>query len=190
LKGDELPRFFAALAAEEDELFRDFFSVTLYTGARRWNVLSMRWADVDLESATWVIPAADFKTRRPMHVVLSIEALEILKRRKQHAVTEWVFPSRGKKGHLVEPKTAWERLRERSGLKDLRIHDLRRTLGSWQAAGGSSLPVIGKSLGHTQASTTQIYARLDLEDVRLSVAKATAAIKAASDKKQEVPRTN
>lgn len=42
----------------------------------------------------------------------------------------------------------------------LRLHDLRRTVGSWLAMGGASLPLIGKVLNHSNASTTQIYARL------------------------------
>lgn len=179
LRADELPKFFAAVADEADETMRDFFVVALFTGARRGNVQAMRWADVNLNTGTWAIPPGQFKARRPMNVVLSAEALDVLKRRREVLTGEYVFPSHGKRGHLVEPKGAWERLRERSGLADLRIHDLRRTLGSWQAAGGSSLPVIGKSLGHSQPSTTAIYARLDLDDVRESVAAASAAIKAA-----------
>ena len=179
LNANELPKFFKAVANEPDETFRDFFLVALYTGARRGNVQAMRWADLDLKAETWTIPAVQFKTRKPMTVILSAEVVKILKRRKKYAEGEYVFPSHGKRGHLVEPKGAWERLRQRSGLPDLRIHDLRRTLGSWQAAAGSSLPIIGKSLGHTQPSTTQIYARLDLDDVRESVATATAAMAAA-----------
>ena len=61
-------------------------------------------------------------------------------------------------------------------MRDLRIHDLRRTLGSWQAAGGSSLSVIGRSLGHKQVQTTAIYARLGLGPVRESVERATSAM--------------
>jgi integrase len=68
-------------------------------------------------------------------------------------------------------------------LSDLRIHDLRRTLGSWQAAGGSSLQIIGKSLGHKLASTTAIYSRLNLDPVRESVGRATDAILAAATPK-------
>jgi len=176
LNANELPKFFKAVADEPDETFRDFFMVALFTGARRSNVQAMRWADVDLDSKTWTIPAEQFKTRKPMNVVLSAEVVRVLKRRRKYAIGEYVFPSHGRRGHLVEPKGAWERLRQRSGLADLRIHDLRRTLGSWQAATGASLPIIGKSLGHTQASTTQIYARLDLDAVRESVATATAAM--------------
>jgi integrase len=61
----------------------------------------------------------------------------------------------------------------------LRIHDLRRTLGSWQAALGTSLPIIGKSLGHQSLEATQIYSRLELDPVRQSVERAGAALLAA-----------
>jgi integrase len=61
-------------------------------------------------------------------------------------------------------------------LPDLRIHDLRRTLGSWQAKTGASLVIIGKSLNHKSPSATAIYARLDLDPVRQSVNTATAAM--------------
>jgi integrase len=65
-------------------------------------------------------------------------------------------------------------------LANLRIHDLRRSLGSWQALTGASLQIIGKSLGHTRPETTQIYSRLTLDPVRESVEKATEAIRVAA----------
>lgn len=61
-------------------------------------------------------------------------------------------------------------------MSDLRIHDLRRTLGSWQAKNGASLVVIGKSLNHKSQQATAIYARLDLDPVRESVNTATKAM--------------
>ena len=81
---------------------------------------------------------------------------------------------------MTDPKAAWDRVRERAGLPDVRMHDLRRTLGSWQAATGASLPVIGKSLGHKSTAVTQVYARLDLDPVRLSVNTAVAAMTLAA----------
>jgi integrase len=78
----------------------------------------------------------------------------------------FVFPSHGKQGHLTDLSRAWARLCERAKLADLRIHDLRRTLGSWLAVSGASLTLIGKVLNHSQVSTTQIYARLNLDSVR------------------------
>ena len=61
-------------------------------------------------------------------------------------------------------------------LNNLRPNDLRRTLGSWQAATGASLAIIGKSLGHRSVASTQIYAHLSIEPVRDSVQRATDAM--------------
>ncbi|WP_017232904.1 site-specific integrase [Pandoraea sp. B-6] len=58
-------------------------------------------------------------------------------------------------------------------LPDIRIHDLRRTLASWQVKTGATLPVIGKSLNHRSPATTAVYARLDHDPVREAVTKAT-----------------
>ncbi len=62
------------------------------------------------------------------------------------------------------------------GLMDIRLHDIRRTFGSYQAITGASLQVIGKSLGHKSSQSTQIYARLNLDPVRASIEKATSAM--------------
>jgi integrase len=219
LQSDELPRFFASLAAEHNENMRDFFLLALLTGARRSNVLAMQWADVSLERAEWRIKLT--KNGDPQVVALSPEAVRILLARKEHATSAFVFPSNSAPGHLVEPKNAWRRILDRdelnqlikriteagfvfdipeaeplaTGLKrarkqadelkvdranarlgDLRIHDLRRTLGSWQAAAGASLSIIGKSLNHRSTATTAIYARLNIDPVRESVNRATEAM--------------
>jgi integrase len=80
----------------------------------------------------------------------------------------------------MRPNGAWQALCTRAGFTDLWIHDLRRTLGSWQAASGASLQVIGKSLGHRSIQATAIYSRLNLDPVKVSVDAATAAMKAAA----------
>ena len=61
-------------------------------------------------------------------------------------------------------------------MTDLRIHDLRRTMGSWQARTGASMVIIGKSLGHKSHQATAVYARLDLDPVRQAMETATAAM--------------
>ncbi|MGZ8913839.1 MAG: tyrosine-type recombinase/integrase [Methylobacter sp.] len=138
LQSDELPRFFDALIKEENLDMREYFLVALLTGVRRSNVLAMRWDEINLERGEWRIITKGNSTQT---VALSPEVVTILSERQQAAINEWVFPSTGKTGHLVEPKKAWKRLLARAGLSDLRIHDLRRTLGSWQAKTGASLLV-------------------------------------------------
>lgn len=163
---EEFPRFEAALS-EEPEIFQDFFWLCLYTGARSGNVMSMNWKEIDLDLKIWQIPIEKFKNGDSHVVPLSETACAILKRRRMSSdLSSFVFPSSGKTGHLVEPKSAWKRITERANLKDLRIHDLRRTNGSYMAIEGYSSYVIGKMLGHLDQRSTQIYARLDLKTVR------------------------
>jgi integrase len=174
LQGDELPAFFESLAQEVNETVRDYVFISLLTGARRSNVQEMRWLEISWDRATWRIPQT--KSGEPQTVALSPIAIRILETRRAASLTQWVFPGTGRSGHLVEPKTAWKRILKRAGIEDLRLHDLRRTLGSWQAATGASLPVIGKSLGHKSLAATQIYAHLELDPVRASVNRATDAM--------------
>lgn len=88
----------------------------------------------------------------------------------------WVFPTTGTSGHYIEPKRAWAALLLAAKIKDLRVHDLRRTLGSWQAALGANLAVIKETLGHRDISTTMIYSRLNLDPIRQAMEAATTAI--------------
>ena len=181
LQADELPRFFKALDEEPNETLRDYIFISLLTGARRANVLAMRWKELDLDQGTWEIPRT--KNGKPQTVALTPEAIEVLRARKKETSSFFVFQGRGRTGHLIEPMKGWRRILKRAGIKNLRIHDLRRTLGSWQAITGSSLPIIGKSLNHKSASTTQIYARLNLDPVRESIQRATVAMFEAGSRK-------
>jgi len=182
IQGDELPRFFQALADELNETIRDYVLLSLLTGARKANVLSMQWKDVNLKRGEWRI--RETKSGTPQTVTLSPEVLTVLRsrirNRKPSEPTTFVFPSNGSSGHLIEPKKGWKRILKRAGIDDLRIHDLRRTLGSWQAKTGASMAIIGKSLNHKNQNTTAIYARLDLDPVRDSVNTATSAMMAAA----------
>ncbi|MBX7075611.1 MAG: tyrosine-type recombinase/integrase [Pirellulales bacterium] len=185
LRASELPAFFKALeAAPADQ--HDFFMLLLLTGQRRGAVQAMKWIDLDLDAGVWTIPATDSKNGEAITLPLVPKALAILVGRKNDS--PFVFPSRGKSGHIVEPKKGWKEITTAAGLEGLRIHDLRRTLGSWQAAQGVATATIGKALGHAHGSrATHVYARLDLEPVRQAVTNATAAILAAA--KPETKKT-
>jgi integrase len=219
LQAAELPRFFKALNAEPNDTLRDYFLVSLLTGARRANVLAMKWREIDFDRTEWRIPRT--KNNEPQTVPLMPEAAAILKRRQEGSASAFVFPGPGETGHLVEPKSGWHRILDRDELEqltsrllakgkafevehaealphalqraravakklhidlegvrmpDIRIHDLRRTLGSWQARTGASLAIIGKSLGHRMPQTTAIYARLDVDPVRQAMETATSAM--------------
>ena len=184
IQPNELPRFFKALDEEENQIAKDYIYISLYTGARKANVLAMKWDEVNFTTKEWRIP----KTKNGEAVTLPLvkEAIDILeKRKKQNSKMDlpdlqkqYVFPSIGSKsGYLQDPKKAWDRILKKAEISDLRIHDIRRTLGSYQAITGASLPIIGKSLGHKSSQATQIYSRMNLDPVRQSVEKAVELIK-------------
>lgn len=175
IQAAELPALWAALESEPDA---DFFRLALFTGARRGNVVTARWDQIDLAAAEWRIPIT--KGGRPLLVPLSGPAVEILKKRRKSIAGEWVFPGLDGSAPMAVPKHAWNRIRKAAGVPDLRIHDLRRSLASWQASTGANLSTIGKSLGHASIEATKIYAHADLAAVRQSVETATAAILAAA----------
>lgn len=191
---DEIERFAAGVESLRTEKSRDFIWLALFTGARRSNVASMEWGEINWAEKTWAIPISKSKTKKVMVIHLPTRAVEILERRRNKSMpgARYVFPSTASAaGHYVEPKDAWTRVKQVSGLTDIRIHDLRRTLGSWQAERGESLKIIGESLGHGKKSTrtTEIYARKGKRAVRLAVEEATTAMgktmKAASKQKKK-----
>lgn len=194
LQPDELGRFFEAVVAEPNTIIRDFILLALLTGARRSNVCAMHWREIDLKAATWKIKRT--KNGESQTVTLCPEAIEILKARQEDTKGGFVFPGTGKTGHIVEPRKGFQRVLERAGIPHGRDvengmipHDLRRTLGSWQARTGASLAIIGKSLNHKSTQTTAIYARLDLDPVRQSVNTATAAMFEAAGLKEKAEIT-
>ena len=179
LSPDELMRFFKAIDSEGEHV-KDFFRLLLYTGGRKSNVLQMRFS----EAADNVWRPTRWKNGDAVAIPLVPEAVEIIERRRRDAETDAVFPGR-KSGvqFMTEPRVQWKRIRQSAGLQDVHIHDLRRTLGSWQASQGTSLPIIGAMLGHRPGSpATAIYARLMLDPVREAAENAVTAMLATTKK--------
>lgn len=172
---DEIPRFLAAVDSLRSQTARDFFRMLLFTGARRSNVAAMQWRDINMEAGVWTVVANESKNKEPMPIVLAEQALEILKRRRGES--KWVFPSaKSETGHFAWPKTSWKQMLAKSGLTNLRIHDLRRTMGSWMLKIGTPLAIIGESLGHRSLSATHVYTRFQFDQVRESVSSAVNAM--------------
>ena len=186
LQPEELERFFQAVELERTEGnpdISDYLLLSLFTGARRSNVLAMQWTELDLNMNQWRIKGEDSKNKSIMLIPLVEEALEILNRRRQMASSVFVFPSHGMTGHLQEPKKGWVRVKKRADLENVRLHDLRRTMGSFQTITGASTAIVGKTLGHKNPSSTAVYARMTIDPVRDAMEKAVAAMKAPVEKK-------
>lgn len=188
LRPDEVQKFFTAVDQLQRETSRDFIYLAVFTGARRGNLCSMRWDEIDMDQAVWTIPREKFKGKRAKAIPLIGPALEILQKRLQSRAADnpWVFPGGGKLGHMVEPKTAMEKVRELSGIQDLRFHDLRRSLGAWMNNSGINLRLIQTTLGHANIATTAAhYTPTEHEAVRAATSAVIEAIIKKSGKAGE-----
>jgi integrase len=186
LQPEELENFFQAVEEERqvgNPDIADYLLLSIYTGARRSNVLAMKWSDIDFNREQWRISGEQSKNKSIMIVPLVGEVMGILIRRRDMASSVFVFPSHGKTGHLQEPKTGWARILNRAGLENVRLHDLRRTMGSYQTIGGASTAIVGKTLGHKNPTSTAVYARMTLDPVREAMEKAVALMKTPVEKK-------
>ena len=189
LRGDELSRLIKALAADPDRRAANIVRMLLLTGARRGEVMSMRWADVDLKTGTWSKPAASTKQAEDHEVPLSAPARQLLSEiaaKQKKPLGTYVFPSDGKTGHVVEIKRAWRTICKTAGITGLRVHDLRHSFASQLASSGASLPLIGALLGHSNPTTTHRYAHL-FDDPQRAAVERVAAIIDSADKHTEEP---
>lgn len=154
----EIGPLMEAIGEQPDPWVRSFYVLLLLTGSRKSELLRAKWEDVDLDRRELRIPQT--KQRKPHVIPLSGAALQVLENVPRQLGNPHIFCGRKPRSHLVNVSKSWRRIRERAGLPDVTIHDLRRTTGSWLAMSGASLPVIGKVLGHRDTAATQVYARL------------------------------
>ena len=149
----------------------------MFTGARKEEILSLKWSYIDFERGVALLP--DSKTGFKA-LQLPAPALAVLERLPK--ISEWVLPAASASGHMVNIGEAWGDVRKQSGLTGWRLHDLRHAFASMMVNSGASLPIVGKILGHTQASTTQRYAHLEENPARKAAEAAAAKIADAINK--------
>jgi integrase len=187
---DELPRLCTALAEHADKDAADIIRLLLLTGARKGEVLGMRWNDVDLSKGVWSKPASSTKQKELHSAPLSAAARQLLsERRGKGPVGEFVFRGDGVTGHRLDIKRNWKKLTKAAGITGLRVHDLRHSFASQLVSAGSSLPLIGALLGHSNPKTTARYAHMFDDPMRAAVEKVGAVIDAASNGKPASPPT-
>ena len=103
LQPQEFPAFFEALEEEYNTQAKNYIWLSLLTGARKANVLAMRWDEIDFGRNLWHIP--ETKNGESLDVPLVEEAVRRLKAIQETSDSEWVFPSStSSTGHLQDPK--------------------------------------------------------------------------------------
>ena len=168
LNSAQLERFRAEV--QSDPIWFDFFHTELTTGLRRGELCGLKWEDFDAATETLTVR----RTARPQKgggtavgetkthagqrsILLPHSTAQILRKRKQFALTQWIFPDPLCPERPVNPSSAYRQLKkilERAGLPDLRFHDLRHTFATHALASGVDAKTLSGILGHTKASFT------------------------------------
>lgn len=186
LKPHQLPAWFAAVQALKDPTptapadadppgphtgeataadVADLLVLLLFTGLRRSEALTLTWDQVDLKDRT--LSLADTKNGEPLVLPLSDVVFDLLSAREAaKGASRFVFPGKGKRGHLIEPKRDLLRVRAACGIEFI-LHDLRRTFITTAESLDLSVYAIKRLVNHKMHSdVTAGYIVSDLERLR------------------------
>jgi integrase len=151
LGDDELRRVWLAC----ENAFGCIVKIALLTAQRRAPIASMQWKDLNLDAGVWSIPPTDMKMGRPHRVLLSPQAVAVLRQLQQGAIGPYVF---GKNGH--HPYSGFSRsraqLQSASGTEGWTLHDLRRTATTRLAQLKVPVEVMRKILDHSAPSNDML----------------------------------
>jgi len=167
LKHDELDAMFKAAAAEPFP-WNNYWTLLFLTDVRKSELCSMKWDDLDLrhKPPTWTIPVT--KNDDPKVLALSATAAAMLKElqpNKKHS--DFVFPMKDDPTRCIsDVYHAWNRIKKAARLKDVRIHDIRRTAATEALRSGMSLPAVQRAGGWRSINSVAVYARAELSDAQ------------------------
>jgi site-specific recombinase XerD len=149
----------------------------IYTGARKREVLEIKWGDINFDQSSWKI--SKNKSNKVRHVPLSEGALEILSAIREKSTgthcgvsieqNDFIFanPSTGKPYSSFF--YSWNTARVKAGMPELRVHDLRHSFASFLVNAGRSIYDVKELLGHADIKTTSRYAHLSQESLKAAV---------------------
>lgn len=163
----------------KDDVTRHLLEFTILTAARSGESRGMTWAEVDLDTATWTVPAHRMKAKVSHRVPLSQRAIEILKQRKAISPNSTlVFSS--PRGKVLTDMALTKFLRHHKAISDepgrvATAHGFRSSFRDWASETGVPRDLAERALAHTIRNAVEAaYHRTDLLEQRRSVMEAWA----------------
>ena len=160
LTTEEVQRLFDELDTNRNVQVGQVIRLLLYTGARKREVLDAKWEEIDFSRQLLTVPPGRSKSKKPRHIPLSDAAIELLQSLPRQDDIPWVFFNPKTKKPPVSIFYAWDTIRKRIGIPEVRLHDLRHSYASFLVNAGRSLYEVQKLLGHHDPKVTMRYAHL------------------------------
>lgn len=162
----ELSNLLHVLKTDDNRMVCNVALFLLSTGARLNEALKAKWSDIDKKQKIWKIPATNSKAKRNRSLPLNPSSLDILEQLKTEHRSEYLFISSSTGERMTTIHKVWYRLRDKAGLPDLRLHDLRHTAASIMVNNGRTLYEVQHVLGHASPQITQRYAHLSTKSLQ------------------------
>ena len=162
----EVARLLAECRCSRNELLEPLAALALNTGARKEELLGLRWADVSFEARTIAFPTTKNSERRD--IPLNKAAFAVLSRLHRSTGNDThAFSRNGKR--VEDVRGAWESAVRRAGIEDFVFHDTRHCYASAAVQAGMDLYRLQRILGHKTQLMVQRYAHLRPRDLREAV---------------------
>jgi site-specific recombinase XerD len=175
----QLQRLMLVLATHPNRPACRIAMFLLSTGCRLSEALCAEWSQIDWTQKVWRIPALNSKSKRMRPVPLNESAMDILEQVRNDS-PQWVFYNPDTGTHYKSLHNAWDDLRSKANLKNLRIHDLRHTYASLLINSGIGIYSVKELLGHSDTKVTQRYAHMNTQTLLDASEVASRRIRAAS----------
>ena len=180
LNEEELARLMKVLNTDDNRMICSILKYLISTGARLNEALQAKWEHVDVEKRLWRIPAQNSKSKKVRAVPLNDSALAVLNALMTAENHEYLFINRLTGLPYTCINKVWERIKNKAGLPELRIHDLRHQFASFLVNNGRSLYEVQQILGHSTPNVTQRYAHLSTQSLQAAANAASLQLQAAT----------
>ena len=157
LSDDEMRRLLDACKASSWPRLYALVLAALTTGARRGELLGLKWGDVDLDKA---LAHLDKTKNGDQRVLPLVPALIAELRKFQASPTAFVFASERDPAKVFTFEPRWHEALRVAKVREFRFHDMRHSCASMLARNGATLLEIGDVLGQRQMQMTKRYSHL------------------------------
>jgi integrase len=141
---------------------KEIIQLALTTGMRRGEILALKWGDIDFQSEYILVRKS--KSGRSRKVPLNDVSLRtLLDLKEENGAFDYVFFNKQTESFLKDPKRAFKTACKKSGVVNLRFHDLRHNAATFMIQDGADIHTVSKILGHSDIRVTMKYSHPDFD---------------------------